>query len=67
MCCLTNLLFFDIPLFSGDIYVSSGISNSFSFCECKFFECKFLEGFEGLVILSAILVPIKSPTASAVF
>ena len=57
--CLLNLLFFNIPLlyyytninssvicclFSGDIYLSFGISTS-----------------------SAILLPIKSPVASAVF
>ena len=75
---VTNLLFFDSPLlynytnlnssiicclFSGDIYLSFGISNSFSFCECN-----HLEGFfERFVIPSAILFPIKSPIASASF
>ena len=77
--CLTNLLFFDIPslyhytnfnssiicdLFSGDIYLSLGISISSlasSFCEC------LEDFFVTLVILSAILLPIKSPVASAVF
>ena len=74
----TNLLFFDIPLlyyytnlnssiiyclFSGDIYLSFGISILFSF-----FNCNSLgDFFETLVILSAILLPIKSPFASAVF
>ena len=77
MYCLANLLIFDIPLlyyvnlnsliichlFSGDIYLSFGISVSFKlFCECN-----FLEDFQALVILSAILLPIKSPVASAVF
>ena len=76
MHCLTNLLFFDTPLVyhvnpnssiicclsSGDIYLSYVISNSSSFCECN-----FLEDFEGLVILLAILLPIKSPVASAAF
>ena len=76
MYCLTNLSFFDIPflyyytnlnssinccLFSGDIYLSFGISISFS-------SCNSLEDFlEILGILSAILLPIKSPVASAVF
>ena len=65
MYCLTNLLFFDISLlyyysnhnssiicclFSGDIYLSFGFSNSFLFCE---------NVFDTLVILSAILLPIK--------
>ena len=72
--CLTNLLFFDVPLlyyyinlnssiicclFSGDIYLSFGISllgSVFSlFCD------------EAFVILSAILLLIKSPVAYAVF
>ena len=81
MYCLAKLLFFDIPLlyyytnlnssiicclFSGDIYLSFGISISSLaslFCECSSLE-DFLEIF---VILSAILLPIKSPVASAVF
>ena len=77
MYCLTNLLFFDIPLlhyvnlnlliicclFSGDIYLSFGISNSSLFCEYDSSE----DFFETLVILSAILLPIKSPVAPAVF
>ena len=82
MHCLTNLLFFDIPLlyttrnlsiicclFSGDMYLSFGTSISLLaslLCECfeDFFGCNFVET---LVILSAILLPIKSPVASAVF
>ena len=73
---LINLLLFDILLlyftnlnstiicclFSGDMHLSFGISNSFLFCECN-----FIEDFEALAILSAILLPIKSPVASAVF
>ena len=81
MYCLANLLFFDIPLlyyntdlnssivccrFSDDIYLSFGISISslsLSFCECN-----SLEGFlEIFVILSAILLPIKSSVASTAF
>ena len=67
--CLTNLLLLDIPLlyyvnlnssiicclFSGDIYLSFGISNSSSFCECNSLE----DLFETLGILSAILLPIN--------
>ena len=71
MYCQTNLLFFDIPLlyypnlsssvhlFSGDIYLSFGICNSFS----SVFEL-FCEAF---VILSATSLPNKSPVASFVF
>ena len=117
MCCLTNLLFFDISLLycysnlnssiicclsSGDMYLffnanlnSSIISrnihplfginlNSSIIC-ClssgdmyhffgtsisllvSFFECSTEDFFEIIVILSAILLPIKSPVASAVF
>ena len=72
MYCLKNLLFFDTPLlyyvnmnssmicclFSGDIYLSFGISNSF---------LASFEDFEALFILSAILLPIKPPVAYAVF
>ena len=68
MYCLTSLLFFDIPLlycvnlnlsiicclFSGDIYLSFSISLLAYFCEA-------------FVILSAILLKIKSTVASAVF
>ena len=75
MHCLANLLFFDIPLlyyytnlnssiicciFSGDIYLSFGISSSLfasskSFCEDVF------------VMFSTMLLPIKSRVAYAVF
>ena len=71
--CLTNLLFFDVSLlyytnlnssiicclFSGDIYLSFGISNSFLSVFELFFEAFF--------VLSAISLPVKSPFASAVF
>ena len=75
LCCLTNLLFFDIPLlyfftnlnssiiwcfFSGDMYPFFGDFIS-SFCN----SLGYL--FETLIILSAILLSIKSPVASAVF
>ena len=50
-------------LFSGDMYLSFSISISSSFCECN----SLGDFFETLVILSAILLPIKSPVASAVF
>ena len=81
MYCLANLLVFDILLlyyytdlnssticcpFSGDIYLSFGISISSLtslFCEFSSLE-DFLEIF---VILTAILLPIKSPVVSAVF
>ena len=70
ICRLLNLLFFGIPLLYyvsfnssiifclslGDIYLSFGISlltSSYNF-------------FDILVILSAILLPIKSPVAFAV-
>ena len=48
-------------LYSGDIYLSLSVSSSFVS------ELFFGEVFEPLVILSAILFPIKSPVASAVF
>ena len=72
---LTNLLFFDIPLLycytnlnssticclsSGDMYLLFGASISL-FCN------SLGNFFETLVILSAILLPIKLPVASAVF
>ena len=75
---LTNLLYFDIQLLyyyidlrssiifclsSGDICLSLGISWSCSFViVSELFCCKALDIF---VILSAILLPIKSPVASA--
>ena len=73
---VSNLLFFDIPLlfytsfnssiifclsFRG-IYLSFGISLLTSF-DCISSFCDFFEVFA--VILSAILLPIKSPVASA--
>ena len=71
MCRLSNLLFFGIPLLYyislnssiifclsfEEIYLSLGISLLTSFCDF----------FDALVILSAILLPIKSPVAPAVF
>ena len=48
------------------MYLSFGASDSSLaslFCECNFAE----DFFETLVILSAILLPIKSPVVSAVF
>ena len=79
---LSNLLFFGIPLLycyinlnssiicclsCGDIYLSFVISLLASFDENSF-ECNsFGDFFEALVILSAILLPIKSPVASAAF
>ena len=74
---LTNLLFFDIPLSycyanlnssiicclsSGDMYFFFGLSTS------VMLFCNSLEDFfETLVILSALLLPIKSLVASPVF
>ena len=46
---------------SGDIYLSLSISSSFVTELC------FGEVYETLVILSAILLPVKSPIASLVF
>ena len=79
--CLTNLLFFDILLLysytnlnssiicclsSGDRFLFLGVSFSTSTSVLLF--CNSLVGFfETLVILSEILLPIKSPVASAVF
>ena len=56
-------------LFSGDMYLSFGVSDlSLASLFCGFLECYSVEDFfETLVILSAILLPIKSPIASAVF
>ena len=74
---LSNLVFFGIPLLCyyinlnssiiyglscGDLYLSFGISLLASF------ECNSLgDYFEELVILSAILLPSKSPVASPIF
>ena len=49
-------------LFFGEIYLSFGISLLTSF-DCISSLCDF---FDALVILAAILLPIKSPVASAV-
>ena len=48
-----------------DIYLSLGISLSYSFISV--FELVCYKSFETFVTLSAILLPIKSPVASAVF
>ena len=65
ICCLS----------SGDVYLFFGasISSCCNSLECNFIErnsteCNSVGDFlETLVILSAILLPIKSPVASAVF
>ena len=49
------------------MYFPFGTSILSSFCECHYSQCDFLEDFDVLVILSVILLPIKSPVASAVF
>ena len=74
---ITILLFFDIPLlyyytnlnssiiccrFSGDIYLSFGFTISLIALSKLF--CEY---FETVVILSVVLLPIKSPVASAAF
>ena len=68
--CYTNLnsSIISCPSF-GDIYLSFGVSDSsLASLFCGFLECNSIEDFfETLVILSAILLPIKSPVASAVF
>ena len=63
---LITLLFFDIiQLYLISDYLSLGISLSCSFVTVsELFCCEFCETF---VILSAILLPIRSPVASAVF
>ena len=83
--CLTSLLFFGIPilyyyinlrslrifcLFSGDIYLSFGITLSnliFSASLSTVSELFCGEVFETFVILSAILLAIKLPVASVFF
>ena len=77
MHCLTDLLFSDIPLLYyytnlnlsaicrlcfGDICLSFGISYSILTASKLFYVV-----VETFVILSAILLPIKSPVASAIF
>ena len=79
--CLTNLVFFDIPLLycytnlnssiicclcSGDMYLFLGAALSTSTSDSSFGNSS-VDFFETLVILSAILLPIKSAVASAVF
>ena len=78
MHCVINSLFFDISLlyystslnpsiicclFSGDVYFSFGASDS----SLGSLFCGFLDFLKTLVILSASLLPIKSPVASAYF
>ena len=80
MHCLTNLLFFDIPLlyydtnlnslllcclFSGGIYLSFG--TSVSLLASLFSEYNSFRDFKKLAVLWAILFPIKSPETSTVF
>ena len=81
MHCLANMLFFDIPLLycytsldssiicclsSGDKYLFLAVALSTSTSVSSFGN--FLVDFlETLVILSAILLPLKSPVASIVF
>ena len=77
---LTNLLFFYIPLLNhyinvrssimfclscGDTYLSLRISLSCSFVIVSELSCGQL--LETFIILLAILLPVKSPVASAVF
>ena len=82
---LTSLLIFDIALlnyyiylrpliicclFSGDVYISLGISLCSPIFSSSFVTVSELfcgEVFATFVILSAIFLPIKSPVASAVF
>ena len=63
--CQKNFLFFDIPLlYYYHINLSFGI-----FLSCLFITVSELvcwEFFDTFVILSAILLPIKSPVASSV-
>ena len=81
MHCLTNLLFLGIPLFycytnlnlsiiccisSGDICLFLGVALSTSTSVSSFGD-SLVDFYETLVILSAILLPIKSPVTSAFF
>ena len=52
-------------LYSRDIYFSLGISLSYSIVTFSEWFC--FEFFENFLTLSAILLPLKSPVASAVF
>ena len=51
----------------GDIYLSLGISLLASFEGKSLVHNSFGDFFDVLLILPAILLPIKSPVASAVF
>ena len=81
MRCLTNLVFFDIPLLyyytnlnssiisclsSGDMYLFLEVALSTS-SSVSSFGNSLVDFFETLVNLSGILLTIKSPVASAVF
>ena len=81
MHCLTDFQFFYIPvlycytnlnssilccLSFGDMYLFLGLA--FSTSSSVWLFCNyFADFFETFVILSAVLLPIKSPVASAVF
>ena len=54
-------------LSSGDMCLSLGVNISTSSSVLSLLCNSFADFFETLVILSAILLPIKSPVASAVF
>ena len=56
ICCLS----------SGDMYLFLGVAHS-TFSSVSLFCHSLVDLFETLVISSAILLPIKSPVASAVF
>ena len=79
--CLTNLLFFGIPLLyyytnlnssttcclsSGDVYLFLGVALSTPTSVLSLGN-SLADFFETLVIFSVILLPIKSSVASAVF
>ena len=75
---LSNVLFFGIPLLCYYINLNSSIICCFSFGEIYLsfgislltsFDClsSLRDFLDALVILSAILLPTKSPVASAVF
>ena len=80
MCRLSNLSFFGIPLLYyitlnssiifclsfGEIYLYLGISLLTSF-DCISSLCDFFDPLGFAVILSTILLPIKSPVPSAGF
>ena len=73
VCLFVCLLFFEIKnvcfdcLSSGDMYLFSGTSNSSLVLSFSKFLEYAQDVFKTLVILSAILLPIKSPVACAVF